>query len=151
LGGPFIPVTGALPFNIINVPDSGDQGHDLNCTQYAGTDLVLPNGDHVLLPCPIGSTPGTSGSLKGLTSSNLPGALDSKFTLVSGLDASVTPSLTGGMVTVSFKIPAGKTGANFAILYWDGTKWVNLGGSINPPGYFSVDTSLTGDFVLVTQ
>ena len=151
LGGPFIPVTGALPFNIINVPDSGDQGHGLDCTQYAGTDLVLPNGNHVLLPCPIGSTPGTSGSLKGLTSSNLPGALDSKFTLVSGLDASVTPSLTGGMVTVSFKIPAGKTGANFAILSWDGTKWVNLGGSINPPGYFSITTSLIGDFVLVTQ
>jgi hypothetical protein len=55
------------------------------------------------------------------------------------------------MMTVSFTIPAGKQGANFAILHWDGTKWVNLGGSINPPGFLSVDTNLTGDFVLVTQ
>ena len=155
-GGP-----GPLPWNVVNVPDSGGQGSiipvtggagvALDCSQYSGTDLVLPDGDQVLLPCPIGSIPGTSGSLHGLTSGNLPGTLDSKFTFVSALDADVTPSLTGGMMTVSFKIPSGKQGSNFAILHWDGTKWVNLGGSATPPGYFSVSTNLTGDFVLVTQ
>ena len=149
--GPVVGGAGPLPWNVVNAPDSGGQNNTLDCTQYVGTELVLPNGDHVLLPCPIGSTTGSSGSLSGLTGGNLPGKLDSKYTFVAGLDASVTPSLTGGMITVSFKIPAGKTGANFAILLWDGTKWVNVGGSINPPGYFSVTTSLTGDFVLVTQ
>ena len=144
--------SGPLPWNVVNVPDSGGQGTPLSCLQYVGTDLVLPNGDHALLPCPIGSVTGTSGSLRGLSSSNLPGtALNSKFTFVSALDMEVNPPLSGGMVTVSFNIPAGKQGANFAILHWDGTKWVNLGGSINPPGYFSITTSLTGDFVLVTQ
>jgi Right handed beta helix region len=146
VGGP-----GPLPWNMINVPDSGGQGNPLSCSQYVGTELVLPNSDHVLLPCPIGSTPGTSGSLRGLSNSNLPGKLDSKFTFVSSFDAEVNPALTGGMITVSFKIPSGKQGPNFAILHWDGTKWVSLGGTATPPGYFSVTTSLTGDFVLVTQ
>ena len=99
VGGP-----GPLPWNVINVPESGGQGNPLSCSQYSGTDLVLPDGDQVLLPCPIGSTPGTSGSLHGLTSGSLPGTLDSKFTFVSAFDAEVTPSLTGGMMTVSFKI-----------------------------------------------
>ncbi len=136
---------------MINVPESGGQGNPLSCTQYVGTELVLPNGDHVLLPCPIGSTPGTSGSLHGLSSGNLPGTLDSEFSFVSSFDAEVNPGLTGGMMAVSFKIPSGKQGSTFAILHWDGTKWVNLGGSATPPGYFSVSTNLTGDFVLVTQ
>ncbi len=149
--GPSVGGGGSLPWNVVTVPDSGSQGTPLSCSQYVGTELVLPNGDHVLLPCPIGSTPGTNGSLHGLSSGNLPGKLDSKFSLASAFDVEVNPALSGGMMTVSFKIPAGKTDANFAILHWDGTKWVNLGGSINPPGYFSVTTSLTGDFVLVTQ
>ena len=144
--------SGSLPWNVVNVPDSSGQGNPLSCSQYVGTELVLPNGDHILLPCPIGSTPGASGSLRGLSSNKLPGtALDSRFTFVSAFDVEVTPSLSGGMMTVSFAIPTGKQGANFAILHWDGTKWASLGGWINPPGYFSVTTSLTGDFVLVTQ
>ncbi len=143
---------GSLPWNVINVPDGSGQGNPLSCSQYVGTDLVLPNGDHALLPCPIGSVTGTSGSISRVSSNKLPGtALDSRFTFVSAFDVEVNPSLSGGMVTVSFKIPAGKQGANFTILHWDGTKWVKMGGSINPPGYFSVATNLTGDFVLVTQ
>ena len=148
---PIVGGAGPLPWNTINVPDSGGQGHPLECTQYSGTELILPNHDHARLPCPIGSITGTSGSLSRLTSDKLPDILDSKFTFVSAVDADVNPALTGGMMTVSFTIPAGKQGANFAILHWDGTKWVNLGGSINPPGFLSVDTNLTGDFVLVTQ
>ena len=150
VGGPVLPVTGGS-LNIINVPDSSGQGYALDCTQYSGTELVLPNGDYALLPCPIGATSGTNGSLSRVTDNKLPGTLDSKFTFVSAFDAQVNPALTGGMMTVSFTIPAGKQGANFTILHWDGTKWVNLGGSVNPPGYLSVTTSLTGDFVLVTQ
>ena len=157
---------GPLPWHVVNVSDSSGQGSQggqgvipvsgsagvgLDCTQYSGTDLVLPNGDEVLMPCPIGSTPGTTGSLNRVTNENLPGKLDGKFTFVSSLDAEVNPSLTGGMMTVSFKIPAGEQGSNFTILHWDGSKWVSLGGFATPPGYFSVSTNLTGDFVLVTQ
>ena len=117
----------------------------LDCTNYIGTESVLPDQDHAILPCPIGQT----GTITGKTTSNLPGPLDSKYTFVSAFDAEVNPSLIG-MMTVSFKISAGQE-VNFTILHWDGTKWVSLGGSVNPPGFFSVDTNLTGEFVLVTQ
>ena len=146
VGGPIIPVTGAS-LNIINVPDSGGQGYALDCTQYSGTELVLPNGDHVLLPCPIGN----NATLTHVANNKLPGTLDSKSTYISAMDSEVTPSPLNGTAMVSFAIPSGKQGANFAILHWDGTNWVKIGGSINPPGYFSVTTSLTGEFVLVTQ
>ena len=151
--GPIVGGAGPLPWNVITVPDSGGQGNPLSCSQYVGTELVLPNsGDRVLLPCPIGSTPGTSGSISPVTSNKLPGtALGSKFTFVRAFDVEVNPALTGGMMTVSFAIPSDKAGANFAILHWDGTDWVKVGGSINPPGFFSATTNLTGDFVLVTQ
>jgi len=145
--GLLIPVTGSLPLNVINVPDNGGQNNALDCTDYSGTELVLPNGDQVLLPCPIGN----NASLTRVTSDKLPGTPDSKYTFVSAFDAEVTPALSGGTMTVSFKIPTGKTGSNFSVLHWDGTKWVSLGGSETPPGYFSVDTNLTGDFILVTQ
>ncbi len=146
VGGPIIPVTGGS-LNIINVPDSGGQGYALDCTQYSGTELVLPNGDHVLLPCPIGN----NAALTHVANNKLPGPVDSKFTFVSAMDSEVTPSPLNGTAMVSFTIPSGKQGAHFTILHWDGTKWVNLGGSATPPGYFSVSTNLTGDFVLVTQ
>ena len=135
---------GDLSVNTINVVSGAS--NPLDCTNFSSTDLVLPDGDHALLPCPNGQ----NGIVTSKTGSNLPGTLDSKYTYVSGFDAEVTPSLSGSM-TVSFTIPSGKQGANFAILYWDGSKWVNLGGSINPPGFFSVQSNLTGEFILVTQ
>ena len=140
-----------LPWNTINVQDSGDQGHGLDCTQYSGTELMLPNGDHVLLPCPIGSAAGTTGTLSRVTVEKLPGKLDSKFTFISAFDAEVTPPVTSGMLTVGFKIPLGNEGSNFTILHWDGTQWVSLGGSPDTSGYFNVQTGSAGFFVLVVQ
>ena len=131
---------GGLPINLI--PITGG----LDCTDFSGNELVLPNQDHAILPCPNGQ----DGTITHKNSTELPGALDGKFTYVSAFNVQVNPSLIGTM-TVSFKIPSSEEGSNFTILYWDGTKWVNLGGSANPPGFFSVDTNLTGDFVLVTQ
>jgi Right handed beta helix region len=141
---------GGLPLNVINVPDSGGQANGLECTQYSGTELVLPNGDQVLLPCPIGTATGTNGSLSRIAIDKLPGALDSQYTFVSGIDLQVTPLLIG-MMTVSFKIPSDKENAKFTILHWDGSKWVDLGGSKTTDGFFEVQTNLTGDFVLVAE
>jgi len=137
-----------LPFNVIQVPDGDTQSNALDCANFIGTELVLPNGDLVLLPCPIG----TDAKLDHVGSDKLPGALDSKFTFVSGFDVQVTPSLDGTAI-VSFKIPSGKEGSKFEILHWDGTKWVSLGGSNGVPiaGYFGVGTDLGGDYVLVTE
>ncbi|HUI89734.1 MAG TPA: right-handed parallel beta-helix repeat-containing protein [Anaerolineales bacterium] len=134
------------PYNVIPIPDTGGPSNALDCADYTGTELVLPNGDMALLPCPIGA----SASLVHILQAKLPGSLNGKYTFVSAVNLDVTPSLSG-TATVSFKIPAAEEGSTFAILHWNGTEWVNLGGSATPPGYFSVDTSLSGDFLLVTQ
>ena len=136
--------TFGLPIHIVNV--TGGENNTLDCANYSGTELILPDQDHVLLSCP------TTGNayLTGQSSDKLPGALDNKFTFVSALDAEVTPAFNGSMI-VSFKIPSDKQNANFTILHWDGSKWENLGGTRTPDGFFEVQTNQTGTFVLVTQ
>jgi len=131
---------GGLPIDIIPVTGG------LDCTDYSATEIELPDQDHILLPCP---TTGNA-TLTSQTSSQLPGKLDAKYTFVSGFNATVTPTLDGSMI-VSFKIPAGQENANFTILYWDGSKWEDVGGSKTPDGFFQSQTNLTGIFVLVAQ
>ncbi len=138
------PAVGGLPLNIIHV--TGGESEALDCTNFIGTELILQDKDHVILPCPIG----TNATLTGMSSDKLPGALDSKFTFVSGLDMEVTPSLTGS-ITVSFEMPSGKQDANFTILHWDGSKWVDVGGSKTADGFFQTQTDLAGVFVLVSK
>jgi hypothetical protein len=53
---------------------------------------------------------------------------------------------------VSFLIPDGMQDAEFAILFWDGTQWVELEGNLSKDGlHFEVTTSFAGTFVLVTK
>ena len=132
--------TGSLPIDIIPVTGG------LDCTNYSASEIELPDQDYILLPCP---TTGNA-TLTGQTSSQLPGKLDVKYTFVSGFNATVTPTLDGSMI-VSFKIPAGQENANFTILYWDGSKWEDVGGSKTPDGFFQSQTNFTGVFVLVAQ
>ena len=96
------------------------------------------------LPCPTGD----NASLGSLTVDKFPGALDTHYSFVSGLHAVVSPSLAGTM-TVGFVIPSGQQAAAFSILHWDGAQWVDLGGT-QSGGLIVVDTTLTGDFILVT-
>jgi hypothetical protein len=52
----------------------------------------------------------------------------------------------------SVKFSVGMDVQNLSILYWDvdASNWVDLGG-IHTDGYFSVDTTKTGTFILVTK
>ncbi len=137
-------VGGGLPLNVINV-NSGES-NALDCTNFSGTELVLPNQDYVLLPCP---TTGNA-TLTNKANNDLPNKLNSKYTFISAFDVEVVPSSNGSLI-VSFKIPSDKQNANFTILHWDGAKWVDIGGSKTPDGFFRAQTNLTGTFVLVTQ
>jgi len=134
-----------LAYDTVNVTSGTTYAPD--CINYIGTNFVLPNGNRVGLPCTSSSGKTSLGDQGG---SNLPGPLPNGSTFQSGLNFTTTSSLTGS-ATVSFPVSQFPKGSKFAILYWDGTKWVNLGGSINQAGFFSVDTNLTGVFVLVTQ
>ncbi len=131
---------GGLPIFII--PITGG----LDCTSYSANKVVLPDQDYILLPCPISGDV----TLTSQTGDQLPGKFDAKYTFVSAFDAKVTPSLTGSMI-VSFKIPSDKQNANFTILYWDGSKWDDIGGTKTPDGFFQVQTDKAGTFVLVTK
>ena len=52
----------------------------------------------------------------------------------------------------SIKFSVGVNAQNLSILYWDAaaSNWVDLGGTL-VDGYFSVDTTKTGTFVLVSK
>jgi hypothetical protein len=86
---------------------SGDS-YPLDCGQYSGTELILADGNRVILSCPIGG----NASLTELTFDGLPGALNSRFTFVSGLETEITPDrqTLNGRTTLDFMIPTGYAG-----------------------------------------
>ncbi len=137
-----IPVTGDLHL----VPVAGAEQIDLDCVLYSATELLLPSGDHIIVPCP------TSGkaSLATLTRDNLPAAIEDGLSFLSGMDAEVTTPLSGPMI-VDFTIPADKQDSDLAILRWNGSKWVDLGGAKTSDGFFEVASNLIGDYVLVAK
>jgi len=87
----------------------------------------------------------------------LPGSLPDDVQFVSGLVATlvedgnvVVPLPTGASLGVSFKIPSGMEDATFAILYWDGFKWIEETVSV-VDGFVKATSNNTGTFVLVTK
>jgi hypothetical protein len=140
-----------LPLHTVNV--TGGEATGLDCTQYSGTELILPDNDSALFPCPVSD----SASLGALTSDSLPGALPSGDTYVSAFSTGVTQDGTSvspvsGPITVSFAVPDNMKNANLAILYWDGSKWVEVpGGHMTADGHFEAPTNFTGTFVLVSK
>jgi hypothetical protein len=139
-----------LPIHTINV--TGGEGNGLDCTQYGGTQLILPDNDSALFPCPISD----SASLGSLTNDKLPGTLPKGETFVSGFATSVirngaSSSPVNGPITVSFSVPDNMKNDKLAILYWDGSKWVEVSAHMTPDGHFEATTDLTGTFVLVSK
>lgn len=137
---------------------------DLDCDLFSGTVLVLPNGDKVTFKCPISGT----SSLNSLTNDNIPSALPDGVEFVSGMYSTQGPvgsdKALEGQVIISFLIPDGMQGSDLAILYWDGTEWVDLdsasfedgrmvfnGGYATGDGYFEAFTNFSGNFVLVKK
>ncbi len=55
-------------------------------------------------------------------------------------------------VKASVKFPVGTGSQNLSILFWDAetNNWVDLGGTLSN-GYFSIETTKTGTFILVTK
>jgi hypothetical protein len=144
-----IPLTG-LSLNI--VPVLGSENVNLNCEAFSGTKLVLPNGDSLILPCPIRD----EGTLMAQAQDGLPGQLDEQFEFLSAMntgvlrDGQALSMVDTGMI-VEFVMPDGQNAENLAILHWDGSKWAEFPGNVTADGYFAVTTNFTGVFVLVTK
>ena len=91
-----------------------------------------------------GNTP--SNTVTSLTQNQLPGALGQGNTFVSAFQ--VTAS---GSIQLSFPIPAGMETSNFAVMFWDGTKWVEVPGGSVVNGAFVITVTQPGIYVLVAQ
>jgi hypothetical protein len=144
-----IPLT-SLSLNMVSV--IGSEKIELNCGAFSGTKLILPNGDSLILPCPIRD----EGSLMAQAQDGLPGQLDDQFGFLSAMNTGVIRdgqplSLVDTGMIVEFVIPDGQNAENLAILHWDGSKWVEFPGNVTADGHFAVTTNFTGVFVLVTK
>jgi hypothetical protein len=100
---------------------------------------------------------GHEAMLDKVLEAGLPGKLPNGAQYVSGLEVTlmqngntVSPLPDGMSMTVSYKIPSGMEGKTFAILYWDGSKWVEESVTVEN-GFVKATTSNTGTFVLVVK
>jgi hypothetical protein len=60
-------------------------------------------------------------------------------------------SPVNGSIIVSFTVPDNMKNSTLSILYWDGSKWVEVSGHMTADGHFETTTDLTGTFVLVSK
>jgi hypothetical protein len=145
------PAGPSLPLNIVNV--TSGQSVELDCVQYRGTLLVLPNNDRVLYPCSLKE----QGKVESLGQDNLPGALPDGDTFASAFSAHL---FKGGdqqtkvdpFITIAFGIPEGADASDLAILFWDGEKWVEVKNAhVGEDGHFEAQVGVMGTYVLVTR
>jgi hypothetical protein len=123
------------------------------CEGTTTATFLLPSGDFVVFPCPIND----QAFVKAILEKDLPEKLEEGIKFLSALntnvirDNAVVEELEKPVV-VSFIIPQGIDPQALSILFWDGTKWVELEGQVSADGlYFEVSTNLAGTFVLVSK
>ncbi len=154
-----------LPLNIVNV--TSGQAVELDCTQFRGTLLILPNGDRALLPCPVQEF----GQLDRVENESLPAVLPQGITFKSAVNLNVfnedkSKELVENVITIAFVLPEDIDAENLAILFWDEKelKWVDLStlsfedgrkvfdpGKVGEDGFFEALVNFTGTFVLVQK
>jgi len=119
-----------------------------------GFGLRLPKEDNVSVLCSsLGGGGGfleVTSDIESLGQEQLPAQIAGQFKFVSGMKVTLSVELTGPM-NVSFKVPADMLTGNFSILFWDGSQWIDLGGSINAMGFFATQSDKAGVFVFVTK
>jgi hypothetical protein len=116
----------------------------LDCRLYAGTKIILPNGDSALIPCPSGEF----ADLQGLSEASLPDELPEGWAYGSGLVLDLDEA-AGSQVSLSFVIPDGMSADTLSILFWDGSQWVEVAGATQNSNRFEAQVDHPGTFVLV--
>ncbi len=129
--------------NVVSVTGAQEQV-GLSCQFYTGTKLILPNGDFVFIPCPTGDF----ASLTALTDVVQP--LPGGSTFETGLTLEITPSVDG-LITISFMIPTDKLDADLAILFWNGSEWVEVDNAKKKGDSFEAKVERAGLYVLVSK
>jgi len=88
-----------------------------------------------------GASTGTS-----LTQGQLPAPLNQGNAFVSALQVSVS-----GTITLHFPIPAGMEGADLAVMFWNGSGWVEVPGGSVVGSEFVITVTQPGIYVLVSK
>ena len=144
------PRRGPLFAGLIPVTGAGELV-ELSCD--TANTLELPGGESVAFDAVLC---GYSAQFVTETEETLPGELPDGSTFVAGLTLNLLldgDSATGELSTLSFAIPEGMEGSNFAILAWDaetGT-WVDAGVVTVVDGFVTITVDYPGTFVLVAQ
>ena len=124
----FTPANGLLDYNIVNP---------------AGCKFASP-------PKSSASPAYTSYMTVSQTEGQLPGALGAGNTFISALQLTFT-SQANGNITLSFPIPAGMEDADLAVMFWDGSGWVDVPGGSVVGDQFVITVSQPGVYVLVSR
>ena len=85
-----------------------------------------------------------------LAEGGLPGILGAGNTFVSALEVTSTGGANGD-ITLYFPIPAGMEDSNLAVMFWDGTEWVDVPGGTVVGNQFVITVSQSGVYVLVSR
>ncbi|MFZ5821081.1 MAG: hypothetical protein ACOYYJ_14390 [Chloroflexota bacterium] len=105
---------------------SSDDTALFDCVAYTGTMLVLPGGDAVTFKCPIAG----SATLEAFSAAALPGPLPAGVEFITGMESTHSPdgndTALEGKVIVSFLLSGPLKDEDLAILYWNGTGWLDL-------------------------
>jgi hypothetical protein len=146
-----------LPVKVVNV--SNGQSVELDCEHFSGTKLMLANDNSMTVPCPIND----AASIVGSKIEDLPKPLPEGNTFLSAFNISVSQKgeklgkLLDGYATISFVIPEDAEISKLAILFWDGSQWIEVKNTYvrNDPiagkSYFEAYVTDMGTFVLVQK
>ena len=148
LGGPIGPIGLVGPLGLI-IPVTGGELVELSC-DFANT-LELSDGNSIIFDTVLcGYLAGLASELEETLPVDLPDGSDfiASMTLTLILDGD---PVEGETFTVSFAIPEGMEGGDFAILAWDADtgSWVEVGDVTVADGFVTVTMDSPGTFVLV--
>ena len=103
-------------------------------------------------PAPSNSGESALYTITSQTQDELPVALGQGNTFVSALQVTLTSQATGNLaITLSFPIPVGMEGANLAVMFWNGSGWVEVPGGTVLGDQFVITVSQPGVYVLVSK
>ncbi|CAG1001721.1 hypothetical protein ANAEL_03015 [Anaerolineales bacterium] len=87
----------------------------------------------------------------------LPGVLPGGFVYIAGMDVGISSGEqvveelpVGGKITLKFPIPTGADEASLAVLFWNGSTWVEVTGGKAVDGFYVIGVNQPGTYVLAS-
>jgi hypothetical protein len=97
-------------------------------------------------------------SIEFIQASGFPGKLPKGASFINGLNTrvfqngqSVDPLPAGAQITIEFLIPKDELNFSLAILFWDGSQWVEVPSHKTADGFLSATLDHGGMFILIKK